>query len=165
MAGNNAGDRSNDEVDCDLGWSIGMLMRHYQVQVQACVADLPRGARGYQLLYTVMYKDLPNQLQMAEYLGIDRSVLPYVIDDLVEAGLVERRPDQADRRARKVVVTPLGAETFERLQARVTAAEDAVLAALEPTEQTQFRSVLSRLARQARDATAPGGRPAAEEEL
>lgn len=97
---------SDDAVDCDLGRSIGMLMRHYRMQVQPCVVELPRGVRGYQLLYTVPYKDLPNRLQMAEYLGIDRTVLPYVIDDLVEAGLIDRRANPADRRACKIVAIP-----------------------------------------------------------
>lgn len=164
MAGN--GDEIHvEEADCDLGWSIGMLMRHYTVQVKPCTADLPRGMRGYQVLYTVVCKDLPNQLQMAEYLGIDRSVLPYVLDDLVEAGLVERQPDPADRRTRKVVATPLGLERFLRLQHEVAGAEDAVLAALDPAEQAQLRSLLSRLARQARDEADRSGRAASGEEL
>lgn len=137
--------------DCDLGWAIGMLMRHYRSRVQPQLADLPRGARAYQLLYTVINKDLPNQLQMAEYLGIDRTVMPYVIDDLVEAGLVQRRPDPADRRARKVTATELGLSTFEQLQSDVDVAESAVLAALSAEEQAQFRTLLSRLARRARD--------------
>ncbi len=162
MAGN-SGDEPVHEPDCDLGWSVGMLMRHYQAQVQPCVGDFPRGARGYQLLYTVLFKDLPNQLQMAEYLGVDRSVLPYVIDDLVEEGLVERRPDPADRRARKVVATPLGEHTFRQVQEKVAEGERAVLAALEPAEQEQFRSLLSRLARQARDEAGRTGRASGEE--
>lgn len=156
---------TDDEDDCDLGWSIGMLMRQYRARVQPCLADVPRGARAYQLLYTVMNKNLPNQLQMAEYLGIDRTVLPYVIDDLVEAGLVERQADPTDRRARKVVATTLGAETFQRLQAEVGAAESAVLAALDPAEQEQFRSLLSRVARQARDEGRRDGRAVADGDL
>lgn len=158
-------DRKAEEPECDLGWSIGMLMRSYRARVEPCVGDLPRGARGYQLLYTVVCKDMPNQLQLAEYLGIDRSVLPYVIDDLVEAGLVERQPDPVDRRARKVVATGLGVQTFQKLQGEVGAAERAVLAALSPAEQERFRSVLSRLARRARDATSRSGRAVANEEL
>src|SRR5665811_2237029 len=112
------------EAECDLGWSVGMLMRNYKAHADPCVGDLPRGARGYQLLYTVVRKNIPNQLRLAEYLGIDRSVMPYVIDDLVEAGLVERQPDPADRRARKVVATPLGIEKFQQLEAQMARAEN-----------------------------------------
>ncbi|MFI1753509.1 MarR family winged helix-turn-helix transcriptional regulator [Streptomyces sp. NPDC020571] len=126
---------------------------------------MPRGIRGYQLLYTVVSKNLANQSQLAGYLGIDRSVLPYVIDDLVRAGLVERQPDPADRRARKVVATVLGIETFRALQNQVASAEESVLAALGPAEQKQFRSLLSRLARQARDDANRAGRTASVDEL
>ncbi|WP_335939804.1 MarR family winged helix-turn-helix transcriptional regulator [Streptomyces sp. PTD5-9] len=108
---------------------------------------------------------MPNQSQLADCLGIDRSVLPYVIDDLAEAGLVERQSDPADRRARKVVATSLGVETFRTLENEVTAAEEAALTALEPAERKQFRSLTSRLARQAGDGVGRGGRTAPAEEL
>ncbi|MET7320266.1 MarR family winged helix-turn-helix transcriptional regulator [Streptomyces sp. NPDC005549] len=158
-------DKGEVDCDCDLGWSIGMLLRHYRAQAESCTADLPRGIRGYQLLYTVVSKNLANQSQLAGYLGIDRSVPPYVIDDLVRAGLVERQPDPADRRARKVVATALGIETFRALQNQVTSAEESVLAALGPAEQKQFRSLPSRLARQARDDANRAGRTASVDEL
>jgi DNA-binding MarR family transcriptional regulator len=141
-----------------------MLMRNYKAHADPCVGDLPRGARGYQLLYTVVRKNIPNQLRLAEYLGIDRSVMPYVIDDLVEAGLVERQPDPADRRARKVVATPLGIEKFQQLEAQMARAERAVLGALELGEQDQFRWLLSRVARQAGDQATRTGRPKSPEE-
>ena len=128
-----------------------MLQRHYRSVVEPTVGGLPRGARGYQLLYAVIFKELPNQLALAEYLGIDRTVLPYVIDDLVEAGLVERRPADGDRRARKVAATEQGRTVFAEVDDAVGAAERGVLAALDNTEQTQFRQLLSRLARQARE--------------
>ncbi|MFP5072211.1 MarR family winged helix-turn-helix transcriptional regulator [Pseudonocardia nantongensis] len=128
-----------------------MLQRHYRAAVEPTVDGLPRGARGYQLLYAVIFKELPNQLALAEYLGIDRTVLPYVIDDLVEAGLVERRPADNDRRARKVEATEHGRTVFAEVEGAVSAAERGVLAALDATEQAQFRTLLSRLARQARE--------------
>lgn len=142
------------EPDCDLGWSIGMLQRHYRTEVESCFGRVPRGSRGYQLLYAVIHKELPNQLALSEYLGIDRTVLPYVIDDLVEDGLVERQAADGDRRARKVVATDRGRSVFEEVESAVTDAEDAVLDALEPAERAEFRHLLSRLARRARQSPA-----------
>ena len=40
-----------------------------------------------------------NQGTLGQQLGIDRTVLTYLIDDLESLGLVERRPDPADRHA------------------------------------------------------------------
>ena len=37
-----------------------------------------------------------DQARIAERLGLDRTVMTHLIDDLEEAGLVERRPDRAD---------------------------------------------------------------------
>ncbi|WP_224401854.1 MarR family winged helix-turn-helix transcriptional regulator [Pseudonocardia sp. ICBG1034] len=141
---------SDPEPDCDLGWSIGMLQRRYRSEVDTHMERLPRGSRGYQLLYAVIHKELPNQLALSEYLGIDRTVLPYVIDDLVEDGLVERRPADGDRRARKIVATERGRSVFSDLEQVVGNAEDVVLGALAPPERDLFRHLLSRLARQAR---------------
>lgn len=139
------------EADCDLDWSVAMLMRDYKAHVEPALVRVPRGARGYQLLYTVVRKQIRTQIQLAEYLGIDRSVMPYVIDDLVDAGLVDRQPDPHDRRVRTVVVTALGLETLQQLEARMVTAERVFLDALEPVEQQLFRTLLSRVARRARD--------------
>ena len=49
-----------------------------------------------------------SQLALAQHLGIDRTVMTYLLDDLEAAGLIERRPDPADRRARRVVATRTG---------------------------------------------------------
>ncbi|ANS31187.1 MarR family transcriptional regulator [Rhodococcus opacus M213] len=142
-----------------------MLMRDYKTLVEPVVADLPRGSRGFQLLYTVARKRIRTQVQLADYLGVDRSVIPYVIDDLVDAGLVDRQPDPADRRVRTVVVTAAGSERLQQLEARIAAAETTVLGALAPGEQEQFRSLLSRVARQARDHTASSSAPPFSEEI
>src|SRR5204862_8339718 len=39
------------------------------------------------------------QLALAQHLGVDRTVMTYLIDDLEAAKLIERRPDPTDRRA------------------------------------------------------------------
>lgn len=57
--------------------------------------------------------DQQNQLALATYMGIDRTVMTYVIDDLVTAGLVERRPNPADRHRRKIVAAARGVNTLQ----------------------------------------------------
>lgn len=140
-----------DDEECDLGWSIGMALRDYRAVVEPVMSDFPRGARGYQLLHTVARKRIRTQVQLADYLGVDRSVIPYVVDDLVEAGLVDRRPDASDRRVRTVVVTDRGLERLRELETRLRDAESKFFAALEHDEEQQFRALLGRVARRARD--------------
>lgn len=137
----------------DFGWALGMLVRTYHAYLAAACTEIPQGPRGYQVLATVIHGDQPNQLSIATHLGIDRTVMTYLTDDLVAAGLVERRQDPNDRRARRIVATPKGRQTFSALEARVREAESRMLADFTPEEQGQFRDLLHRLALSVRDLT------------
>src|SRR6202041_1652272 len=117
MVDDSAGDRHEvgDAASCDnaladdLGWGLGMIFRAYVKAAHAAVADLPGGPRGYQVLSAAAQGNVGSQLALAQHLGVDRTVMTYLLDDFEAAGLIERRPDPADRRARRVVATDQGA--------------------------------------------------------
>jgi DNA-binding MarR family transcriptional regulator len=88
----------------------------------------------------------PTQLALARRLGVDRTVMTHLIDDLERAGLVERRPDPADRRARRIVVTEPGGALLAVLDRRLADVEDVVLGPLDPAERRTLRALLSRVA-------------------
>jgi DNA-binding MarR family transcriptional regulator len=54
--------------------------------------------------------------ELATALGIDPPNCTPVVDDLEKRGLVERRPNPADRRSKLVVTTTAGAELAKRAQ-------------------------------------------------
>lgn len=112
--------------DLELGWSLGVLFREWQRRAQEATASVPHGPRGFQILQT-LDGATPRQGALAAHLGIDRTVLTYVVDDLVEAGLVERRVDPADRRAQLCALTALGAEALAGLREAVAASEATLL--------------------------------------
>lgn len=145
-------------LDGDLGFSLAVVFRTYQQVVNAAMADVPGGPRGYRVLATATH-DLPRtQLALAQQLGMDRTVMTYLLDDLEGAGLVERRPDPADRRARQVAVTAAGCTLLAALHKRLKRAEEHVLGALTEDERTTFRVLLARLTGQMlSDQSAPGG--------
>ena len=131
----------------DLGWALGVLSRSYVKAVAATFADVPGGPRGYQVLAAAARDEHGSQLALAQHLGVDRTVMTYLLDSLAEAGLIERRPDPADRRARRVVATARGRALLGELGERLRAAEDQVLAGLDHDEDRQaFRTLLQRLA-------------------
>ncbi|MCK2220982.1 MarR family winged helix-turn-helix transcriptional regulator [Actinomadura sp. ATCC 31491] len=130
----------------DFGWSLGVLLRAFHGSLSRVLDDLPHGPRGYQTLSTVVHGDQPSQLALAAHLGIDRTVMTYLIDDLVEAGLVERRLNPADRRQRKIVATERGVAVLADLERRVREVEDHVLRPLTPDEREAFRGMLRRVA-------------------
>ena len=137
-----------DVLADDLGWGLGMIFRAYVKAAHAAVADLPGGPRGYQVLSAAAQGTVASQLALAQHLGVDRTVMTYLLDDLEAAGLIERRPDPADRRARRIVATQRGNELLTRLNDRLREAEVHLLAPLGTEARQTFRAQIRSLATQ-----------------
>ncbi len=135
-----------DALTDDLGWGLGMIFRAYVKAAHAAVADLPGGPRGYQVLSAAAQGTVGSQLALAQHLGVDRTVMTYLLDDLEGASLIERRPDPADRRARRIVATQKGNELLISLNDRLQAAEAHLLAPLGTETGATFRSQVRLLA-------------------
>jgi MarR family transcriptional regulator for hemolysin len=156
-------DRVGDSSGCegaladDLGWGLGMIFRAYVKAAHAAVADLPGGPRGYQILSAAAQGAVASQLALAQHLGVDRTVMTYLLDDLEAAGLIERRPDPADRRARRIVATEQGGELLDRLNDRLQEAEAHLLAPLGTEEQDALRAQVRSLATQLNAVDPPDG--------
>lgn len=130
----------------DLGWGLGTVFRAYVTAAHHAVADLPGGPRGYQVLSAAAHGAVGSQLALAQHLGVDRTVMTYLLDDLEAAGLIERRPDPADRRARRIVATRKGTKLLAALDDRLQTAEAQVLAPLDPQARISFRAQVRLLA-------------------
>ena len=136
-----------DEVPDDLGRSLGSLLRAYLDRAALVVDALPGGPRGFQVLQVVDEAACSNQAQIASALGLDRTVMTYLVDDLERAGLVERRPDPADRRSRRVVLTDDGVASLARARDGVAVVERETLHALDDADADLLRSLLARASR------------------
>ena len=86
-----------------------------------------------------------SQAELGRRLWIDRKNMVAVIDDLEAAGLVERTPDEQDRRRNAVRLTPSGVDALARMNARADAAQDALLAALTEAERRELERLLAKL--------------------
>jgi MarR family transcriptional regulator, lower aerobic nicotinate degradation pathway regulator len=91
------------------------------------------------------------QQALGTTLGIDRTTMVALIDQLEAAGLARRRPSAKDRRAREIAITPKGRRLLARARRAIAKAEDEVLAGLT----LEQRGELLTLLRQALE-SAPG---------
>jgi len=132
----------------DLGWHLGMVLRGYQRRLDEAIEGMPEGFRGFQILSTVVHRDPPNQQALSAHLAIDRTVLTYLLDELVAAKLVERVASPQDRRSRKIVATDEGRALLAKYEPRVAAAERELLAELDAsgTGSETFRQQLGQIA-------------------
>lgn len=135
----------------DLGWGLGVVFRAYVAAANSAVSDLPGGQRGYQVLSAAAKGAVSSQLALAQHLGVDRTVMTYLLDDMEAAGLIERRPDANDRRVRQVFATATGATLLAELDERLEHAEDDLLSPLTARERTTFRSQLRAVAAHANE--------------
>ena len=83
---------------------------------------------------------------IAEALGYDKGQLVGLLDELEEAGLIERRRDPADRRRHVVRMTTAGRKMLERLRKLSAKLEDEFLAALDDAQRRELQDILLRLA-------------------
>jgi DNA-binding MarR family transcriptional regulator len=123
-----------------------VVFRAYVLATHAAVADLPGGARGYQVLSAAAHGMVDSQLALAQRLGVDRTVMTYLLDDLEKAGLIVRRPSPVDRRARHIVATKKGTQLLVTLDDRLRDREERLLAPLDDEARETFRSHISLLA-------------------
>lgn len=132
--------------DQNFGWLLAQCFRAYTDAVERAVADLPHGHRGFQALYGAANCSAHNQAELAKQLGVDRTVMVYLVDDLEKAGLAERLPDPNDRRSRLIRATETGRTRLADAQSAISAAEAELLAALSEDEQKALRGMLCSIA-------------------
>ena len=87
-----------------------------------------------------------SQAALGRRSGIDRSDMVALMSDLVAADLVERRPDEDDRRRNVVTITAAGRRRLRALDAAVERAQEQLVGQLSAGERTQLVALLSRVA-------------------
>lgn len=117
---------------------LGMVMREHIHGTVAAHGLTPPQAWALQALEGPCHMGV-----LAERLGFDKSYVTGLADGLEAAGLVERRPDPADRRAKHLSVTEAG----RAMQARVKADALANLPIGKELDDAELATLIGLLAR------------------
>lgn len=133
-------------TDASLSWLLASTFRAHLSAMRGAVGDLPHGARGFGALCGAAEPTPRNQAELAKHLGLDRTVMVYLVDDLEAAGLVERVPDPNDRRSKLIRATDAGLARLCELRRATEAAEAELLGDLSPAETELLHSILARIA-------------------
>lgn len=87
------------------------------------------------------------QKELAASLSLDGSSVVRLLDSLQSAGLVERREEDSDRRAKAIVLTPLGRETVQEVESVAQQVRDDALAGVSDRDLATASRVLDQLCR------------------
>jgi DNA-binding MarR family transcriptional regulator len=124
-----------------LADSSRMLRRAFNERVRAM------GATSQQARLLLQLGRTPgqNQSYYAERLEIEPITLCRMVDRMEEAGLVERRADPRDRRARLLHLTKRSRGEIERIRAALAGLIETMLDGFDEAEQAQLASMLTRI--------------------
>ena len=113
---------------------------------QEILAPFELHPREFAVLRAVGVQEGQTQQALADGLQIPRSRMVSIVDDLEAGGLLERRPNPADRRVRELYLTADGRKTLERSFAEALAYEQQVGAGLTAEERERLLDLLERIA-------------------
>jgi DNA-binding MarR family transcriptional regulator len=120
------------------------LWRASHVRVAGALGSVGLTPALFALLNVIGAREGAIQQELGSALGIDRSTMVSLIDQLESAGLAKRRPSATDRRAREIAITPKGRRLLERSRRMISETEDEVLAGLSAEERSKLVSLLRR---------------------
>ena len=128
---------------------LGYLLKHAQLRFFELTASVlaPIGINGQEavVLRAIDGPEPLSQGEVARRMGIDRTTMVALIDELEHKGLVQRRQDPADRRKNVVALTGSGRDTLGRANKAGAEAEWRFLSPLAPGEQETFKKALRAL--------------------
>ena len=117
------------------------ITHYYHKQSQI---PLPHPGQS-KLLLLVLEREPVGQKELVELLDVRPSSLSELLQKLEAKGLVDRTPDQQDRRNMLVSLTEQGRELAAQLSASKGALEAGVFSALSQEEQAQLSQILAKV--------------------
>ena len=99
----------------------------------------------WQTLFHLARNEGCNQVTLADLLEVEPITLARVVDKLEACGLVERRPDPSDRRARLLFLGERAHPLLEQLRALGAETREIALAGISDDERTLLMTLLTKM--------------------
>jgi DNA-binding MarR family transcriptional regulator len=132
----------DDDGLAELFWGVARRLRHQTRESLSPWDVTPSQSRA---LGVLMRHGTLRLSELSEHLRIAARSATEVVDDLQERGLVERRPDPADRRATLVALTGEGTEAGRAIAEARRAEAARFFGALSPADRTDLGRILRTL--------------------
>jgi MarR family transcriptional regulator, lower aerobic nicotinate degradation pathway regulator len=126
-------------------WLLGRasLLANRLTQERLAAGGMRRGHYG--VLATLADVGSASQADLCRYVGVDRSDMVAILNDLQDLGYVERAPDPADRRRNIVVATPAGLGALDGFDRIIEEADETLLAGLSVDQKTALVGILEHI--------------------
>ncbi|MER0241556.1 MarR family transcriptional regulator [Streptomyces sp. HSW2009] len=132
-----------DPLTFEVVQLIGTVVARYHEQYEQAAAQHALTGAQARVLGLLAHEPMPMR-RIAQQLKCEPSNITGIVDRLECRGLVERRPDPADRRVKLAAPTDVGQETAERLRGSLDFAQEP-LGELSHQERLVLRDLLQRM--------------------
>jgi len=134
----------NSEIAEFAGQLLFRLWRASHTRTAEAFESLGLTPALFALLNVLGAREGAMQQEIGVEMGIDRSTMVVLIDELEAKHLAKRRPHPADRRAREVAITAKGRQVLQRARNIALQVEGEVLRGLTINERHELMSLLRR---------------------
>ena len=126
-------------------WLAARMARRAQALVEEALAHEGARRQHFVVLTSLAEQGPASQAALGRRLWIDRSDLHAILNELESDGHVARVRDESDRRRNVVALTRAGRAMLRRLDKRVDAAQDELLAPLPAADRRELVRLLGRV--------------------
>ena len=132
-------------IRCLPSWLAGQLAARAAALVAEALAPERLRRQHYTVLSALADRGASSQAALGRRLLIDRSDMHALLGELERAGLIERLRDPSDRRRMLVDLTAAGGRVLKRLDTRIEAAQETLLAPISAGDRRELRRLLTQL--------------------
>src|SRR5215469_6819524 len=125
----------------DFAYLLVQLGFHVARQFSERLAPLGLEPRHAGMLLRLGANEGLSQQALGELIGLNPTRMVFVVDELEQRGLVERRRNTVDRRSYALYLTPQGRDTLGQIQTSVSGQQDRIGASLTQAERIQLTSL------------------------
>ncbi|GAA1603659.1 MULTISPECIES: MarR family winged helix-turn-helix transcriptional regulator [Kribbella] len=135
----------NHRLSDQVLFALGRASQHAQRLVRQHMTEGGVRTLHYHVLASLADDGEAVQATLADRIGMDRSDLVTLLDELEELKMLARRVDAADRRRKIVAITPAGEQHLEDMDRLILGAEADLLQPLTAAERKTLLSLLRRV--------------------
>jgi DNA-binding MarR family transcriptional regulator len=130
----------------DFAYLLVQLGFHVARQFSERLAPLGLEPRHAGVLFRLAANEGLSQQAIGELIGLNPTRMVFLVDELEQRGLIERRRNAADRRSYALYLTAQGREKLREVQASGSRHQDEIGGSLTRDERVQLTSLLRKLA-------------------
>ena len=134
---------NSTDINRSLGGLVSDVARLFRNRFDQRAKDLGLRPTQYYLLGKLSRNEGINQVGLADLLEVEPITLARLVDRMEAGGWIERRPDPADRRARRLYLTPKSRPVLERMRAIASGVyEEAMDGLAEPAREALIEALI-----------------------